>query len=349
MAGVPRRRAPRGGRRLGLSLDVGPPARDLRAVGAADPRGLDRRSRRPPRSRSGSGSGSWSGRTRSATRASPRSSRRRSTTSARAGRSSASAARGSSGSTTAFGIEAWGSGFGERLDRLDESVGIMRRLLDGERFSHEGRFYRLDDALCEPRPIQAHLPILIGGSGPKKTLRTTAATRRRLEHVGDDRRGPRQARHPARPLRRRRPGLRRHRADRQLPDHPPRRRGRRRGGLRGDARQQRHADMGNVPTLLGGPELVADGLAPFADLGFSTVIVRLAGAVRPARRSTGCPRWPSVLGRRRRRVADGAARRLPRRWRRRGEAGPRAAGPSRRSADRRRQHRATTSSATGSS
>ena len=51
----------------------------------------------------------------------------------------------------AFGIEAWGSGFGERLDRLDESVGIMRRLLAGERFSHEGTYYRLDDALCEPR------------------------------------------------------------------------------------------------------------------------------------------------------------------------------------------------------
>ena len=34
--------------------------------------------------------------------------------------------------------------------------------------------------------------------------------------------------------------------------------------------------MGNVPTLLGSPALVADGLRPFADLGFSTVIVRLA-------------------------------------------------------------------------
>jgi F420-dependent oxidoreductase-like protein len=75
----------------------------------------------------------------------------------------------------AFGFETWGSGFGERLDRLDESVMLLRRLLDGERIAdHAGRFYTLHDALCEPRPVQAHLPILIGGSGPQKTLRTTA-------------------------------------------------------------------------------------------------------------------------------------------------------------------------------
>ena len=75
----------------------------------------------------------------------------------------------------AFGFETWGSGFGERLDRLDEAVMLLRRLLDGERIAeHRGRFYALHDALCEPRPVQPHLPILIGGSGPQKTLRTTA-------------------------------------------------------------------------------------------------------------------------------------------------------------------------------
>jgi alkanesulfonate monooxygenase SsuD/methylene tetrahydromethanopterin reductase-like flavin-dependent oxidoreductase (luciferase family) len=74
----------------------------------------------------------------------------------------------------AFGID-FGSGFGERLDRLDESVGLIRRLLDGETVTHTGRFYEMRDALCRPRPIQPRLPILIGGSGPRKTLRTTAA------------------------------------------------------------------------------------------------------------------------------------------------------------------------------
>ena len=73
----------------------------------------------------------------------------------------------------AFGID-FGAGFGERLDRLDEATMVIRRLLDGERVTHHGRFFELQDALCQPRPIQARLPILIGGSGPTKTLRTTA-------------------------------------------------------------------------------------------------------------------------------------------------------------------------------
>jgi alkanesulfonate monooxygenase SsuD/methylene tetrahydromethanopterin reductase-like flavin-dependent oxidoreductase (luciferase family) len=73
----------------------------------------------------------------------------------------------------AFGIDFAGS-FGERLDRLEEATGLIRRLLDGDRVTHAGPKYTFTDALCEPRPVQARLPILIGGSGPKKTLRIVA-------------------------------------------------------------------------------------------------------------------------------------------------------------------------------
>ena len=51
----------------------------------------------------------------------------------------------------AFGID-FGSGFGERLDRLDESARLIRRLLDGETVNHDGRFYSMHDAICAPRP-----------------------------------------------------------------------------------------------------------------------------------------------------------------------------------------------------
>ncbi len=74
----------------------------------------------------------------------------------------------------AFGIP-FGSTVGERLAWLDESVALLRRLLDGETVTHQGEHYTMHEARCEPRPIQARLPILIGGSGPRRTLRTVAA------------------------------------------------------------------------------------------------------------------------------------------------------------------------------
>ena len=74
----------------------------------------------------------------------------------------------------AHGID-FGSGFGQRLDWLDESVGAIRRVLDGESVtSAPGGRYAFDDLRHAPAPLQQHLPIMIGGSGEKKTLRTVA-------------------------------------------------------------------------------------------------------------------------------------------------------------------------------
>jgi alkanesulfonate monooxygenase SsuD/methylene tetrahydromethanopterin reductase-like flavin-dependent oxidoreductase (luciferase family) len=75
---------------------------------------------------------------------------------------------------TAHGIE-FGTGFGQRLDWLDESVSAMRAVLDGKSVtSPPGGHYKFVDLRHQPSPIQRHLPIMIGGSGEKKTLRTIA-------------------------------------------------------------------------------------------------------------------------------------------------------------------------------
>jgi alkanesulfonate monooxygenase SsuD/methylene tetrahydromethanopterin reductase-like flavin-dependent oxidoreductase (luciferase family) len=75
---------------------------------------------------------------------------------------------------TADGYD-FGSGFGQRLDWLDEAAGALRGLLDGEVVSSApGGRYALDRAVHHPTPVQAHVPVMIGGSGEKKTLRTIA-------------------------------------------------------------------------------------------------------------------------------------------------------------------------------
>ena len=63
----------------------------------------------------------------------------------------------------------------ERMDRFDEGVEVIVRLLAQETTDFEGEHYRLSQARCEPKPIQRpQLPIAIGGGGEKRTLKTVA-------------------------------------------------------------------------------------------------------------------------------------------------------------------------------
>ena len=64
---------------------------------------------------------------------------------------------------------------GERMDRLEEAVQICRLMFTEELPTFEGRYYRIKEARNIPRPVQPGGPkIMIGGSGPKRTLRAVA-------------------------------------------------------------------------------------------------------------------------------------------------------------------------------
>ena len=73
----------------------------------------------------------------------------------------------------AFGID-FGSGFGQRLDWLDEAVEVMHDMIRGREATARGQRYHMKAVRNDPPPIQEHLPILIGGGGERKTLRTVA-------------------------------------------------------------------------------------------------------------------------------------------------------------------------------
>jgi alkanesulfonate monooxygenase SsuD/methylene tetrahydromethanopterin reductase-like flavin-dependent oxidoreductase (luciferase family) len=172
----------------------------------------------------------------------------------------------------AFGID-FGSGFGERLDRMDEAVMLLRRLLDGECVTHEGPVYPMKDALVAPRPVQARLPILVSGSGPKKTLRTLARYGDAWNAMGRIEK-----------LRERDAILRERCAEvGRDPDEIERtttvdlviRRDRATALADYRARLEQYGDDYDEtwPHFMGTPEEIADGLRPFVELGFRHVLI----------------------------------------------------------------------------
>ena len=157
---------------------------------------------------------------------------------------------------------------GERVAMLEEGVQVIRALWTQSPANFQGRYYRLSDAYCEPRPDPLP-PIMIGGGGEQRTLRVVA---RHADWWNDVLRPPDELRHKL-------AVLRRHcEAEGRDYDSLPKSVNVRIVLDRShSAALARAAALGDAPCLKGDPAAVRDQLAALADLGVSMFQVVLAG------------------------------------------------------------------------
>lgn len=87
----------------------------------------------------------------------------------------------------------------ERFERLEETLQVCRAFWESGGGRFEGRHYRLEELTCVPAPVQARIPIMIGGSGERRTLRLVAEYADACNLFGE---GPDQVGHKLEVLRR---------------------------------------------------------------------------------------------------------------------------------------------------
>ncbi len=63
---------------------------------------------------------------------------------------------------------------GRRLTGLKETIEIAKGMFSNERFSYNGKLYKVDNVLNSPQPIQKPIPIMVGGGGESRTMRYAA-------------------------------------------------------------------------------------------------------------------------------------------------------------------------------
>ena len=190
----------------------------------------------------------------------------------------------------AYGFD-FGSTVGDRLDRLDEAVMIMRGMLDGRRPSGRSH-YSTRAARNDPPPLQRRLPILVGGAGERRTLATVARYADKWNVGGD----VETLRHKDSVLRRWCEDLGRNsdEIERTLMAGSVVVRGSESAAQQVVAEIRRtNRGWESAPALVGTPDMIVDQLSPYMDLGFHTIyfdfpapydretLERLADEVRP--------------------------------------------------------------------
>jgi F420-dependent oxidoreductase-like protein len=84
--------------------------------------------------------------------------------------------------------EAFGFDFparGERLDLLEDALRLFPLLWGPGTPRFEGKVITVPEAMCYPRPLQARIPILVGGGGERRTLRLAAQYADACNVIGD--------------------------------------------------------------------------------------------------------------------------------------------------------------------
>jgi F420-dependent oxidoreductase-like protein len=73
-----------------------------------------------------------------------------------------------------------------RIGQLGEAVEIMRRMWTEDEVHHEGRYWTLQGAICQPKPVQdPHIPFWVAGGGEQLTLRVAARFAQYTNFGGD--------------------------------------------------------------------------------------------------------------------------------------------------------------------
>jgi len=84
----------------------------------------------------------------------------------------------------AFGIEL--GTLRERFDRFEEGLAVIDSLLANDRTTFDGSYYHLAEAMNNPKPVQAKIPMCIGGVGRRRTIPLVARHADHWNYGGSD-------------------------------------------------------------------------------------------------------------------------------------------------------------------